>query len=99
MDGYQAIITLMGALIVAGGTYIGVRWRSGGTVRSSEASDLWDANNKLQERLEKEIVRRDAVIEQISRQLTAAQDGERLCMQRTWRLERALNDAGIPIPD
>lgn len=95
----QAIITLLGAMVVSAGTYIGVRWRSGGTVRSSEAGELWRANENLQQRLEHEIERRDVAIERIGRQLEAAREGERMCTQRTWRLERALNQAGIPIPD
>ena len=99
MDGYQAIITLLGALVVAGGTLLGIRWRSGGTVRSSEAGDLWAANKDLHDRLEEEIKRRDADIQRMSLELSAARDGERLCIRRTWRLERALNQAGIPIPD
>ena len=92
MDGYQAIITLLGALVVAGGTLLGVRWRSGGTVRSSEAGDLWKANADLQDRLESEVNR-------LNKELQESRDSERLCIRRTWRLERALNEYGIPIPD
>lgn len=39
----ESLIGLIGVFAGAGSTFVIARWRAGGTVRSSEATDLWTA--------------------------------------------------------
>lgn len=62
MPSWIVFITLVSAVATPIGGWVVIRRKTKGTVKTSEAGDLWAATDRLQLRMEAEITRRDAQI-------------------------------------
>jgi hypothetical protein len=82
------VLTLAAAFVAGLVTYITVRRTSKGTIRTSEASDLWAASNSLREWLTKSLDELRDDYSKLEERLAIQEENSKACEER----ERALKD-------